>query len=59
MGLISLIWVFCHNLYISIQELFGCKLVKIHSGVIELLSVSCYVLFLETADAKMPNGPFA
>ena len=39
MGLISLIWVFCHNL------------IKIHFMVIEILSFSCFVLFL-----VMPDG---
>ena len=61
MDLILLIWVFCHNLYISIQESFGCKLVKIHLGVIELSYCQFHVMcfFLEIADAKMRNGPFA
>ena len=46
MGLISLIWVFCHNL------------VKIHLVVIEKLSFSCSVLFLVKADGThfaVPN----
>ena len=38
MGLISLTWVFCHNL------------VKIHLVVIERLSYSCSVLLLVKAD---------
>ena len=38
MGLISLIWVFCHNL------------VKIHLVTIEILSFSRTVLFFVTAD---------
>ena len=38
MGLISLTWVFCHNL------------VKIHLVVIERLSFSCSVLLLVKAD---------
>ena len=38
MGLISLTWVFCHNL------------VKIHLGVIEILSFLCSMLLLVKAD---------
>ena len=38
MGLISLTWVFCHNL------------VQIHLVVIEIFSFSCSVLLLEKAD---------
>ena len=38
MGLISLTWVFCHNL------------VKIHLVVIEILSFSCSLLLLVKAD---------
>ena len=38
MGLISLAWVYCHNL------------VKIHLVVIEILSFSCSVLLLVKAD---------
>ena len=40
MGLISLTWVFCHNL------------VKIHLVVIEILSFSCSVLLLVKADGN-------
>ena len=46
MGLISLTLVFRHNF------------VKIHSVVIEILSCSCFVLFLVTADGyhlALPN----
>ena len=46
MGMISLTWVFCHNL------------VKIHLMVIEILSFSCAVLFLVMADGDhlaVPN----
>ena len=46
MGLISLTWVFCHNL------------VKIHLVVIEILSFSCSVLLLVKADGNhlaVPN----
>ena len=46
MGLISLTWVFCHNL------------VKIHLVVIERLSFSCSVLLLVKADGDhlaVPN----
>ena len=46
MGLISLTWVFCHNL------------VKIHLVVIEILSFSCSVLPLVKADGDhlaVPN----
>ena len=49
MGLISVTWVFCHSF------------VKIHFGdlaVIEILSVSCSVLFLVKADGDhfvVPN----
>ena len=46
MGLISFIWVFCHNL------------VKIHLAVIEILSFSCSVLLLVKEDGEhlaMPN----
>ena len=46
MGLISLTWVFCHNL------------VKIHSVVIEIHSFSCSVLLLVKADGDhlaVPN----
>ena len=45
-GLISLNWVFCHNL------------VKIHLEVIEILSFSCSVLLLVKADGDhfaVPN----
>ena len=41
MGLISLNWVFCHNL------------VKIHLVVIEILSFSCSVLLLVKADGNL------
>ena len=46
MGLISLTWVFCHNL------------VKIHLVVIEILSFSCSMLLLVKADGDylaVPN----
>ena len=46
MGLISLTWVFCHNL------------VKVHLEVIEILSFSCSVLLLVKADGvhlAVPN----
>ena len=46
MGLISLTWVFCHNM------------VQIHLEVIEILSFSCFVLLLVKADANhlaVPN----
>ena len=46
MGLLSLIWVFCHNL------------VKIHLEVIEILSFACSVLLLVKADGDhlaVPN----
>ena len=46
MGLISLTWVFCQNL------------IKIHLVLIEILSFSCSVLFVVTADGDhlvMPN----
>ena len=46
MGLISLTWVFCHNL------------VKIHLVVIEIMSFSCSVLLLVKADGNhlaLPN----
>ena len=40
MGLISLTWVFCHNL------------VKIHLEIIEILSFSCSVLLLVEANGN-------
>ena len=46
MGLISLTWVFCHNL------------IKIHLVIIEMLSFSCSVLILVKADGDhlaVPN----
>ena len=46
MGLISLTWVFCHNL------------VKIHIEVIQILSFTCFVLLLVKADGDhlaVPN----
>ena len=46
MDLISLTWIFCHNL------------VKIHLEVIEILSFSCSVLLLVKADGDhlaVPN----
>ena len=46
MGLISLTWVFCHNL------------VKIHIVIIEILCFSCSVLFLVTADGDHLELPY-
>ena len=45
MGLISLTWVFCHNL------------IKIHLVVIEILLFSCSVLLLVKADGDHPAVP--
>ena len=45
MGLISLTWVFCHNL------------VKINLVVIEILSLSCSVLLLVKADGNHLTVP--
>ena len=44
MGLISLTWVFCHNL------------VKIHLVVIEILSFSCSLLLLVSCSAKLQKN---